>query len=412
MNTIPGNITQVAFGKSDEAPLTSVEQDICDEWTSGKATEYMKVEAEDPRLLEYVGMYGKLEAKQDEIWESIQATYALTMPQEVPVIQLQPERKTGKRTWMLAAAVLTGSLIGVYALYQVINNNKNTPDNNTVTVEQKPIEPGKGWAILTLDDNKQIDLDTLPAGIVAYQDNMEISKQKDNQLIYKVADNNKTGTKIVNNKLTTPYGGEYKVTLADGSKVWLNAGSSLRYPTAFNGNDRTVEISGEGYFEVAEDKTKPFRVFTHGTEVKVLGTKFNVKAYDSDNQVTTTLVNGSVAIQHGSTLRNIKPNQQAVVAGDSIKVKTKSKEEMEQVLAWKHGFINLEGESVQSILQQINRWYNVETRIEPGTPETTLMGNIERTTPLPKVLELLNTNVSVLFTLQGHTVVAKEKKSN
>lgn len=410
MNTIPDNITQVAFGKTDEAPLTSVEQDICDEWASGKAAENMMVAAEDPRLLEYVGMYEKLEAKQEAVWESIQATYSITMHQQVPVAQV---RKLSNRTWMLAAAILTGSIIGVYALYQAINNKNTTPDTSTLTVAQKPIVPGKERAILTLDDNKQIDLDTLPAGIVAYQDNMEISKQKDNQLIYKVAGNIKTGTKIANNKLTTPYGGEYKITLADGSKVWLNAGSSLRYPTAFNGNDRPVEILGEGYFEVAEDKTKPFRVFTHGTEVKVLGTKFNVKAYDSDNQVTTTLVNGSVAIQHGSTLKNIKPNQQAVVAGDSIRIKTKSKEEMAQVLAWKQGLINLEGESVQSILQQIERWYNVETKIEAGTPETTLTGTIEKTTPLAQVLELLNTtNVSVLFTLQGHTVVAKEKKSN
>jgi ferric-dicitrate binding protein FerR (iron transport regulator) len=136
---------------------------------------------------------------------------------------------------------------------------------------------------------------------------------------------------------------------------------------------------------------------------------FNVKAYDTD-KVTTTLVKGGVAVKNGSQAKNIKPNQQAITSGDGISVKNKTKEEMAQTLAWKRGKINLEGESLQSILDQIKRWYNVETKIESGTPETTLTGTIEKNTPLPTVLELLNTNGSVQFTLQDRTVVAKEKK--
>ena len=411
MNANSDKITQLAFGKDDDAPLSREEQEICEEWASGKGAEYMKVSADDPRLLEYLGLYDKLENKKEALWESIEATHAITQPfLEEPVPDQQTTR-IGKRTWLLAAAILTGSIISVYALYQIINTNKNTAPANSQPVAAKTIEPGRERALLTLADNRQIDLDTIPAGLIAYQDQMEISKQKDNQIVYKISDNHKTGTKVLNNSLTTPYGGEYKVTLADGSKVWLNAGSSLRYPATFKGDDRTVEIMGEGYFEVAEDKTKPFRVVAHGIEVKVTGTKFNVKAYDSDKQVATTLVNGSVAVQNGNTLKNIKPNQQAIVFGDSIKINNKSKEEIARILAWKNGLINLEGESVQSILQQIQRWYNVKTQIEAGTPETTLTGTIEKTTPLAKVLELLNTNVSVLFTLQGQTVVAQEKSN-
>lgn len=410
MNANSDKITQLAFGKDDDAPLTSEEQDICEEWTTGKAQEYMKVGAEDPRLLEYLGLYDKLENKKDAVWESIEAAHDITLaPQrEVPVMY-QQTNKIGKRTWILAAAILTGSIVGVYALYQLINTNKNTVPPNSIPVAAKTIEPGRERALLTLADNRQVDLDTIPTGVIAYQDQMEVSKQKDNQIVYKESDNHKTGNKVLNNSLTTPYGGEYKVTLADGSRVWLNAGSSLRYPAAFKGNERTVEIIGEGYFEVAADKTKPFRVFAHGTEVKVTGTTFNVKAYDSDNQVTTTLMKGSVAVQNGNTFKNIKPNQQAIVFGDSIKINNKSAAEIAQVLAWKNGLINLEGESVKSILQQIHRWYNVDTQIEAGTPETTLTGTIEKSTSLANVLELLNTNVSVLFTLQGHTVVAKKK---
>ena len=407
-NTIPGNITQLAFGKKEDVPLTQEEQDICEEWTSGKAEEYMKVDVNDPMLLEYLALYIKWKEKTDEVWESLVATRTSNQQAEITVMH-PGTRRIGKRI-LLAAAIVTGLTAGVYLLSKELNTGSNqVPEKRTATVTN-PIEPGKERAVLTLDDNKQIDLDTTPAGIIAYQDEMEISKQADNQIVYKVSENHRTGTKVLHNSLTTPYGGEYKVTLADGSKVWLNAGSSLRYPAVFNGNDRPVEITGEGYFEVAENKAKPFRVIANGTEVKVLGTKFNVKAYGQEKQVTATLVNGAVAIQHGNIQRNIKPNQQAIVSGDSINIKTKSKEEMEQVLAWKNGLINLEGESVASILQQIARWYNVKTQIKAGTPETTLTGTIEKSTPLPKVLELLNTNVSVQFTLDGETVVAREKK--
>jgi transmembrane sensor len=410
MNANSDRITQLAFGKDDDAPLTREEQDICEEWNSGKGQEYMKVGTDDPRLLEYLGLYDKLEHKKKAIWASLEASDALTL-QEAPVLYQQTNR-IGKRT-LLAAAIFISSIIGVYALYQLINTNKNTVPANSIPVVTTPTEAGKEKTLLTLADNSQINLDTIPTGIIAYQDQMVVSKQKDNQIVYKISDNHKTGNKVLNNSLTTPYGKEYKVTLADGSMVWLNAGSSLRYPASFKGNERTVEISGEGYFEVAEDKTKPFRVMTHGTEVKVTGTKFNVKAYDADSQVTTTLVNGSVAVQNGNTLRNIKQNQQAIVSGDSIKIKNKSKKEIDQVLAWKNGLINLEGESVQSILEQIQRWYNVKTQIEAGASETTLTltGTIEKSIPLPKVLELLNTNVSVLFTLKDHTVVVKEKNN-
>lgn len=414
MKALSENTTQLAFGKNDDVPLTSDEQKICEEWTSGKASELMKVDATDDRLLEYVGLYNKLESKKAEVWESIEAAQSLTQSAQPPVpVMQQPTARIGKRTWLLAAAVLTGSIVGVYALYQFINTDKNNQvPANSIPVAKRSIEPGRSRAVLTLADNRQIDLESQPAGIIAHQDQMEISKTANNQIVYKVTDNHKAGTAALNNRLTTPDGGEYKVTLADGSTVWLNAGSSLRYSTAFNGTDRVVELTGEGYFEVAPDKTKPFHVLANGTEVKVLGTRFNVKAYNTDKQVTTTLVSGAVAIQHGSAASNIKPNQQAVVAGDHIAISNRNKNEMAQVLAWKNGLINLEGESVQSILEQIKRWYNVDTKIETGTPETTniLTGTVERSQPLAKVLELLNTNLSVRFTLQDDTVVAKSKK--
>jgi predicted alpha/beta hydrolase family esterase len=414
MKALSENTTQLAFGKNDDVPLTSDEQKICEEWTSGKAAEIMKVDATDPRLLEYVGLYNKLESKKEEVWESIEAAHSLTQSAEpeIPVMQ-QPIARIGKRTWMLAAAVLTGSIVGVYALYQFINTDKNSVvPAQSIPVAKRSIEPGRARAVLTLADNRQIDLEALPAGVIAHQDQMEISKTADNEIEYNVADNNKAGTAALNNTLTTPYGGEYKVTLADGSTVRLNAGSSLKYSTAFNGTDRVVELTGEGYFEVAPDKTKPFHVMANGTEVKVLGTKFNVKAFNTDKQVTATLVSGAVAIQHGSAASNIKPNQQAIVLGDNIAISNKSTNEMSQVLAWKNGLINLQGESVQSILEQIKRWYNVDTKIEAGTTETTniLTGTVEKSQPLHKVLELLNTNLSVQFTLQDYTVIAKVKK--
>lgn len=414
MKALSRNIAQLALGKADDAPLSSDEQEICEEWTSGKALDYMKVDTSDPRLLEYAALYDKLESKQEAVWESIVAAHSLNVPvqEEAPIVQMQTGNRR-KRTWMVAA-ILTGSIIGGIALYQLINNNKQPNAAGTIpAVAEKPIEPGRQRALLILANKTEIDLDTARPGVIAYQDQMEISKESDNQLVYKISDNHKPAVTTLDNNLKTPYGGEYKVTLADGTRVWLNAGSSLKYPAAFNGNDRTVEIKGEGYFEVAENKAKPFRVLTtNGTEVKVLGTKFNVKAYDSESAVTATLVSGAVAIQNGAEQKNIKPNQQAIVTSEGITIKTRSKEEVTQTLAWKNGMINFEGETAQSILKQIERWYIVETRVEPGTPETTLTGNVDKTASLADVLKLLNTtNESVLFTLDGHTVVAKAKNN-
>jgi transmembrane sensor len=413
MKALSRNIAQLALGKADDAPLSSDEQEICEEWTSGKALDYMKVDTSDPRLLEYAALYDKLENKKQAVWESIVASHSLSVPvlEEAPVVQMQTGNRR-KRTWMVAA-ILTGSIIiGGIALYQQINNNKKPDSAGTVpAVAEKTIEPGRQKALLILA-NKTIDLDTARPGIIAYQDQMEISKESDNQLVYKISDNHKPAVAALDNSLKTPYGGEYKVTLADDTKVWLNAGSSLKYPAAFNGNDRTVEIKGEGYFEVAENKAKPFRVLTsNGTEVKVLGTKFNVKAYESESAVTATLVSGAVAIQNGTEQKNIKPNQQAIVTSEGITIKTRSKDEVTQTLAWKNGQINFEGETAQSILKQIERWYVVDTRVEPGTPETTLTGNVDKTASLADVLKLLNINESVLFTLEGHTVVAKSKNN-
>lgn len=413
MKALSRNIAQLALGKADDAPLSSDEQDICEEWTSGKALDYMKVDTSDPRLLEYAALYDKLENKKQALWEGIVAAHSLSVPvqEEAPVVQMQTGNRR-KRTWMVAA-ILTGSIIiGGIALYQQINNNKQPDSAGTIpAVAEKTIEPGRQTALLILA-NKTIDLDTARPGIIAYQDQMEISKENDNQLVYKISDNHKPAVVASDNNLKTPYGGEYKVTLADGTKVWLNAGSSLKYPAAFNGNDRTVEIKGEGYFEVAENKAKPFRVLTsNGTEVKVLGTKFNVKAYETESAVTATLVSGAVAIQNGAEQKNIKPNQQAIVTSEGISIKTRSKDEVTQTLAWKNGQINFEGETAQSILKQIERWYVVETRVEPGTPETTLTGNVDKTASLADVLKLLNINESVLFTLEGHTVVAKAKNN-
>lgn len=413
MKALSRNIAQLALGKADDAPLSSDEQDICEEWTSGKALDYMKVDTSDPRLLEYAALYDKLENKKQALWEGIVAAHSLSIPvqDEAPVVQMQTGNRR-KRTWMVAA-ILTGSIIiGGIALYQQINNSKQPDSAGTIpAVAEKTIEPGRQRALLILA-NKTIDLDTARPGIIAYQDQMEISKESDNQLVYKISDNHKPAVAAPDNNLKTPYGGEYKVTLADGTKVWLNAGSSLKYPAAFNGNDRTVEIKGEGYFEVAENKAKPFRVLTsNGTEVKVLGTKFNVKAYDGESAVTATLVSGAVAIQNGAEQKNIKPNQQAIVTSEGITIKTRSRDEVTQTLAWKNGQINFEGETAQSILKQIERWYVVETRVEPGTPETTLTGNVDKTASLADVLKLLNINESVLFTLDGHTVVAKAKNN-
>jgi ferric-dicitrate binding protein FerR (iron transport regulator) len=225
--------------------------------------------------------------------------------------------------------------------------------------------------------------------------------QQQGQLQYKIAD--ETSAAATYNTLTTPRGGFFRVTLPDGSKVWLNAASSLKYPVAFNGKERAVELQGQGYFEITANPDQPFKVkMSKGAEVQVLGTSFDIMAYADERSVQATLLEGAVRIKQAAVQTLLKPGQQAVLdrATNALRVQPV---DVNQVLAWKTGFFEFANTDLTTIMRQVARWYDVEVVFEHGHEKERFLGRISRRQPLSHILQLLEEN-GVHFKVEGRKV--------
>jgi transmembrane sensor len=253
------------------------------------------------------------------------------------------------------------------------------------------VAPGGNKAVLTLANGSTVILDNAKNGTLANQGSISIRKLEDGQLTY---DASKLQTATQNSQLTayntvsTPRGGEYQVVLPDGTRVWLNAASSLRFPVSFSASERKVELKGEAYFEVAKDITKPFHVAVNGTQVEVLGTHFNIMAYEDENSIKTTLLEGSVKISKGERSEIIKPGQQAIV-NENIKV---AMVDTENVVAWKNGLTVFRNADIKSIMRQISRWYDVEVVYNGEVPDRLFTGKIPRNANISKIFRVLELN--------------------
>lgn len=305
--------------------------------------------------------------------------------------------------WWAAAAVLFIFISS--AVYFLVNTNTNDNSalvniNNSAAPEDDRL-PGGDKAMLTLADGSQIVLDSAGNGILAEQGNTKIIKQQDGQLVYNAAG---AGTDVIAyNTLTTPRGGQYKITLPDGSKVWLNAASSLKYPAAFTGNDRKVEITGEAYFEVAKDASKPFKVQVNQMEVEVLGTHFNINGYGDEEVIRTTLLEGSVKINTAAGSNLLKPGQQAQLQKTG-RIKLINDADLEETMAWKDGNFQFENSDIKTVMRQLSRWYDVEIEYK-GTVSKHFIGTISRDVNLSKVLAMLQQTGEVKFKIEGKKVV-------
>lgn len=262
--------------------------------------------------------------------------------------------------------------------------------------------PGGDKAILQLEDGSSILLDTA-SGELAKQGETRIVKNADGAISYD-ADRYGKDTALVYNKIITPRGGQYQVTLPDGSKVWLNASSSLRFPVAFKGRERVVELTGEAYFDVAPNAAKPFKVNVGGIrepmQVEVLGTGFNIQAYADEPVRTATLVNGKVKVSNGDEQSILEPGQQVRLKNQQMQTVTA---ELEEVLAWKNGIFYLQDADINTIMRQLSRWYDVEVVYE-GNISQQFVGKIPRTMNLSDVLRVLESTGWVHFKFEGKTV--------
>jgi transmembrane sensor len=275
------------------------------------------------------------------------------------------------------------------------------PIKDQATVARiQDIDPGGNKATLTLSNGRQISLNGTQNGKLAQQGNTSVIKTADGQIIYKDKGKN-AEAKITFNTTTTPRGGQYHVVLSDGTNIWLNASSSITYPTTFTGNSRTVEITGEAYFEVAHNAAKPFRVKSNGQVVEVLGTHFNINSYADEPVSKTTLLQGSIKIVANSQSQLIKPGEQAIVSTNNMTV---AQADLDQAVGWKNGDFIFNDEDLQTVMRQVARWYDVEVIYNNKTDYEKSVGTISRTKKLSEILKALEMNQNVHFKTEGRRI--------
>nr|WP_295870537.1 FecR family protein [uncultured Chitinophaga sp.] len=298
------------------------------------------------------------------------------------------------RPWHRAAAAAAIFLVAVTSWLFFHRSSSNGP------VAAVHVAPGSNKATLTLADGSSVELDNNGSQVL-HQGNTQV-KQSSGSLSYSdgaTADTNSYNT------LKTPRGGQFRLQLPDGTGVWLNAASTLKYPVAFSKKERVVEVSGEAYFEIAQDAHRPFTVkVSNGGSVEVLGTRFNISAYPDDNRSTTTLLEGAVRVMKGRNTTILKPGQQAIIknAGD---IDINDQLNIEKIIAWKNGLFNFEGAGLQEVMKELERWYNIEVVYEKGIPDLHFGGEMSRNLELTEVLKGLE-DANVHFRLeQGKRLV-------
>lgn len=265
--------------------------------------------------------------------------------------------------------------------------------------------PGKFKAKLILDNGSIVILDSAKSGQLETQGRTAVIN-RDGKLEYvDSSGSDSKGNNALYNTLMTSKGEIYATVLSDGSKIWLNSESSIRYPVSFDGNERKVEITGEAYFEVAHNASKPFIVTGSGLSVTVLGTKFNVNSYHDQDATKITLLEGLVKVSHQSQEAFIRPGEQAIVPlSTNEKVKIDKDADIEQVMAWKNGSFQFNGESLEAVMKQLERWYDVETVYQNKDTSIRLLGMISRNTNLREVLKALELS-GVHFRIEGKKII-------
>jgi len=322
----------------------------------------------------------------------------------------------------IAVAAVLLICLGTISWWWLQKGHSNT--TATPTVATTDIMPGKNGAILTLANGRQVVLDSARNGALTTQPSLHIVKH--DSLIAYALPVNSSKEATVYNTLTTPRGRQFQVVLSDGTKVWLNASSSIRYPAVFNEKERMVEVTGEAYFEVASLTPKgashkvPFIVKIGSPsgdkgEVEVLGTHFNINAYDDEENVRTTLLEGRVKVGNRSRLEAgaignnsfvvLTPGQQAVLTADSrLTIHDKADVNLNAIMAWKNGYFQFERADIQTVMRQIARWYDVDIQYEGAVTKDTFGGSIPRDASLSQVLHALEQSL-VHFTIQGKKVI-------
>lgn len=371
---------------------------------------------EKEELMKFLDQAENKEVIQTWISEVIETTGPeITLPEEagatilnnvlhsdtVPVLPIT-SRKPVLRVWMRVAVAACLLFIGYF--YWFISKGDEAKREKTATARKAWLAlPGKQNAMLTLADGSTISLDSIQNGTLR-EEGVKINKQT-GLLVYEGLASSGLTNQVNYNTLSTPRGGLYQLVLPDGSKVWLNASSSLQFPTAFSGNRREVTLKGEAYFEIAADKHKPFLVKANGMEIDVLGTHFNVNAYEDENTIKASLLQGSIKIIKGDRSSLLSPGQQGIINQESDRIEIKNTD-MNEVMAWRKGLFQFDGADITTIMREIGRWYDVEIIYPDKVPVRKFEGKISRDAQLSDVLKILELS-NVQFTVAGRKIIVR-----
>ncbi|CAM3738638.1 FecR family protein [Flavobacterium chungbukense] len=374
------NKTQISelLKQYQEGTLSDEDKDKVDAWYLQKALD------------------SKLQLNEYELEDSYQYLKS-TLP-------VQHERKVLSLWPRIAVAASIALLLGSGIFYFIQPKEQNVQ----VTVKPQEIAPGGTRGVLTLSNGKQIVLSDISAKDTiakeGEEDEVTIKMNANGEITY-VINPNAEGSKDDNsfNTLSTPTGGQYNIILADGTKVYLNAVSSIKYPTQFNGDKRIVELDGEAYFEVAKNKSKPFVVKSDKQSIEVLGTHFNVHSYNNESVIKTTLLEGSVAVTYKNQKSILKPGQQSDVSDNFSKIKVREVD-TEEAVAWKNGRFKFDNADLKNVMRQLERWYGIKVEYRGDVSDVRFNGGTFRNKNLSEVLKVLELS-NIKFKVEGKTVI-------
>ncbi|PVD49925.1 iron dicitrate transport regulator FecR [Terrimonas sp.] len=357
---------------------------------------------DDTKLKHYLSdMWNRFEPLEDMAEEKANHLFSSVTGTNTPAV-LQSKSKSRYLLFSgIAAACILVIASGAYIFFSgqsKINTTHAIADKKQSTVND--VAPGQFKAKLTLSDGSQVVLDTVRGQIITGEGAAQINTSN-GHLYYNISTEKQKET--VYNTLATNRGEQYSMTLSDGTKLWLNAASSVRFPVAFTGNYRDVEITGEVYFEVARNKEQPFRVKAGEEQIEVLGTHFNINAYSDEPFIRTTLIEGSVKVNLGTSSTLLKPNEQALVKNGDTKINV-SPADGQAAIAWKSGYFKLTNSEVSDIMRQIARWYDIEVVYKGNVPSGTISGEVPRSLNLSEVLKVLVLS-DVRCQLEGKTLI-------
>ncbi|KQN38538.1 DUF4974 domain-containing protein [Pedobacter sp. MC2016-05] len=319
------------------------------------------------------------------------------------VVDKKERSKTAIIISLAKKLTIAASLVIVGYLGYHIYNKQKVPQP-TVQIVKKDLLPGGDKAILKLADGSEIILNDAQKGTLTRQGASNINKSDEGFIEYAV--NDKGEQNVYTNTLSTPRGGQYRLMLPDKSLVWLNAESSITFPTAFVGSQRKVMVTGEVYFEVSKDRTKPFVVESEQANVAVLGTHFNVNLYPNEENAAVTLLEGSIKLNHNNVSKILVPGQQAVFDANSSRILLRNVD-VDNVVDWKNGLFIFEDASIKDVMRQVERWYNVEVKYVGKTPSIKFNGVVSRNNNVSKLLKLLQAAGNVEFNINNKTIEVK-----